>query len=190
MELDKKELIRQCAAEVIAKEGYYNTTVRMIAEKAGIAVGTIYIYFKTKEEILDYIFLVEHNKRIKYLDELQKNNKSITEVIQSFLDFHFSELKENPSISKVLVQEGISPLMSNAEGIKKYWTKLPDILAEMLERAQQNGEIRSMDSIIVSRLVFYLIRGSVYIMQESDAASWINKVKEQIVSLILDGIKK
>lgn len=190
MELDKKELIRQCAAQAIAKEGYHNTTVRMIAEKADIAVGTIYIYFKTKEEILDYIFLVEHNKRIKYLDELKKNNKGIVEVIQSFLDFHFRELEENPSISKVLVQEGISPLMSNAEGIKKYQTKLPGILAKMLETAQQDGEIRNIDSSIISRLIFYLIRGGVCIMQESDTVGWINKVKEQIISLILEGIKK
>jgi len=165
METDKKELIRLCAAEVIAKEGYYNTTVRMIAEKAGIAVGTIYLYFKSKEEILDYIFLVEHNKRIMYLDSLQKTNKSIAEKIQSFLDFHFNELTENLSIGKVLVQEGISPLMSNAEGIKKYLTKLPEIFAEMLEKAHKNGEIRNMvNPVVVSHLVFYLIKGSVYMM--------------------------
>lgn len=190
MELDKKELIRKCAAQAIAKEGYHNTTVKMIAEKADIAVGTIYIYFKTKEEILDYIFLVEHNKRIKYLDELKNNNKGIVQVIQSFLDFHFRELKENPSIGKVLVQEDISPFMSNAEGIKKYQTKLPDILAKMLETAQQDGEIRNIDSSIVSRLIFCLIKGSVGIMQESDTADWINRVNKQIISLILDGIKK
>jgi len=50
--LDKKELIRQSAIDVIAEKGYFNTTAKIIAEKAGIAVGTIYIYFSNKEEIL------------------------------------------------------------------------------------------------------------------------------------------
>ncbi|MDF1618637.1 TetR/AcrR family transcriptional regulator [Petrocella sp. FN5] len=190
MKLDKKELIRQSAAEVFSKEGYYATTVKMIAAEANIAVGTIYIYFKTKEEILDYIFAVEHNKRIHYFEGLQEHSLGVIEVIESFLDFHFNELHENPSISKVLVQEDLSPLMSKAKSMRTYSSKLPDMLAQMLKKAQESGQIGNIDAPILARLIFQLIKGSVYISQEKKEANWQNEVKKQIISLITKGIQK
>lgn len=187
--MDKKELIRQSAAEVFSKEGYYSTTVKMIANEANIAVGTIYIYFNTKEEILDYIFSVEHNKRINYFEGLQERSSGIIEVIESFLDFHFNELQENPSISKVLVQEDLSPLMSKAENMRTYSSKLPDMLAEMLKKAKEKGEINNVDAPIVARLIFQLIKGSVYIIQEKNEADSREQVKKQIIALITKGIQ-
>ena len=46
--MDKKEIIRLAAIKVIAKEGFYNTKMSSIAEEAGIAIGTLYLYLKAK----------------------------------------------------------------------------------------------------------------------------------------------
>lgn len=184
--MDKKELIRLSAAEVIAEVGYYKTNVRMIAKKAGIAVGTIYLYFNTKEEIVDSIFQIEHDKRIRYLKSLQERELPIKEVIQSFLDFHFKELKENPSINKVLIQEEISPLSSNVTSGKGNWRILPEILSEMLKIAEQKGQICTVDSTIAAKLIFQIIKGSVYIVQEDESVEWTKKVKEQILAFIFN----
>jgi TetR/AcrR family fatty acid metabolism transcriptional regulator len=56
----KKEIIRRAAIEVISKLGFHGATTDRIAQEAKVAVGTIYNYFKNKEDILDYIFEVEY----------------------------------------------------------------------------------------------------------------------------------
>ncbi len=52
----KKILIKQAALELFAIDGYYSTTIRLIAKKAGISKGLMYNYYNSKEEFLKEIF--------------------------------------------------------------------------------------------------------------------------------------
>src|SRR6187549_2963087 len=53
---DKREAILRAATRVFARNGYFNSKVADIAREAGVADGTVYLYFKSKEEILHSIF--------------------------------------------------------------------------------------------------------------------------------------
>src|SRR6266404_193302 len=53
---DKREAILRAAIKVFARKGYFNSKVADIAAAAGIADGTVYLYFKSKDEILHSIF--------------------------------------------------------------------------------------------------------------------------------------
>src|ERR687889_2749328 len=53
---DKREAILRAATRVFASNGYFNSKVADIASAAGVADGTVYLYFKSKEEILHSIF--------------------------------------------------------------------------------------------------------------------------------------
>src|SRR5687768_18046453 len=53
---DKREAILRAAIKVFAAKGYFNSKVSDIAGEAGIADGTVYLYFKSKDEILHSIF--------------------------------------------------------------------------------------------------------------------------------------
>jgi len=53
---DKREAILRSAIKVFAQKGYFNSKVADIAKEAGIADGTVYLYFKSKDEILHSIF--------------------------------------------------------------------------------------------------------------------------------------
>ena len=53
---DKPQAIIDAAIRVFARSGYYNSRVSDIAREAGIASGTIYLYFKTKDDILVTLF--------------------------------------------------------------------------------------------------------------------------------------
>src|SRR5256885_9220664 len=53
---DKRKAILRAATEVFARNGYFNSKVSDIARAAGVADGTVYLYFKSKEEILRSIF--------------------------------------------------------------------------------------------------------------------------------------
>ncbi|HEU4438685.1 MAG TPA: TetR/AcrR family transcriptional regulator, partial [Methylomirabilota bacterium] len=53
---DKPQQIIEAAVRVFARKGYFNSRVSDVAREAGIAAGTIYLYFKTKEDILITLF--------------------------------------------------------------------------------------------------------------------------------------
>src|SRR5205823_5089124 len=65
----KRERILRAATDVFAKSGYFNAKVSEIAKAAGVADGTIYLYFDGKEDILITIFR-EHTRN--YLQSLER----------------------------------------------------------------------------------------------------------------------
>src|SRR2546422_8241652 len=77
---DKRAAILRAAIRVFAHNGYFNSKVADIARAAGVADGTVYLYFKSKEEILHSIFdrsvdeaIADARKRLKKLNDQPEN---------------------------------------------------------------------------------------------------------------------
>ncbi|AGB41174.1 transcriptional regulator [Halobacteroides halobius DSM 5150] len=187
--MDKKELIRNSAIKVIAAEGYHNTTVKMIAQKAEIAVGTIYNYFSNKGEILNYIFEVEFNKRIELLQQLKQKNISLKEKIMIFLDKHFADLKANSDTATVLIQESKLPRKHSLEAINNFMNKLPDLLAKIIDQAREKEEIRIVNSQLVANIIFHTIRGVATKVVKDNKLSF-TEAKKELLDQIWFGLSK
>ena len=81
---DKREAILRAATTVFAHNGYFNSKVADIAREAGVADGTVYLYFKSKEDILHSIFdrsvdeaLVEAKKKIENISDPREKLRQI-----------------------------------------------------------------------------------------------------------------
>lgn len=145
------EKIYESAVELFASKGFPNTKVDMIAGNAGVAVGTIYNYFKSKDEILQFIFIREHDKRIKYLNTLKETDISALEKILKFFKFHLDLFDDNRSIGRVVVQETIM----NARGTEKK-VEIDGIrkaLTEIVQCGINNGEIRQCNARMVMEII-------------------------------------
>lgn len=188
--MDKKELIREAAIKVIAREGFYNTKMQAIANEAEVAIGTIYLYFKNKEDILDYIFMIEFKKRLKFIDEVKNSNTPYLHKIENFIKYHFNELKNNPGIARILIQESMDPSLSKLEWINKTFNGIPNIFRQMLECARINGEIRDIDIDIIGSVIFLSSRCLAHKLQIEGRESDYDYAVEQLISLIINGVKK
>lgn len=188
--MSKKELIKQHAVDVIAENGYFGTTPKMIAARAGIAVGTIYLYFKSKEEILDYIFAEEFMKRKKFLEVINKDEHSVYQKLKQFLDFHFRELADNENLGTVLIQESSNPQLQKLEGIQRFIKELPEIFAGMLLEAQKKGEIRDLDTRFIAEVFFHSIRAAVMNVKKETMQKAYAARKEELKLFIWNAIKK
>src|ERR1051326_4145818 len=78
---DKRKAILRAATEVFARNGYFNSKVADIARAAGVADGTVYLYFKSKEEILHSIFDQNMAEAIAAGRELIENLKDPREKL-------------------------------------------------------------------------------------------------------------
>ena len=188
--MEKKELIRLSATKIIAKEGFCKTKVQAIADDAKIAVGTVYIYFKNKDGILDYIFEAQHEKIVAFSEELEKKKISPLDKIKTLLKFHFNQLLDNPDLAKVLVQEGRSPPVNKQQWIKNDSIGVPEIFHKMLDESKQKGEIRDIDTELFGAIIFFTGRETAYLLQVNGKNDNQYNVFEELVTFIINGIKR
>ncbi len=131
--MDRREQIRKAAVNVIAEKGFYEATTQLIADEAGISVGTIYNYFRTKEEILEYIFKVECNRRINLLEALIDTDSSVEDKLRAFFEMHFEEIRKNPALSKLMVQEFRFSVKDEYSHIRDMLFQAPKLLAKIID---------------------------------------------------------
>lgn len=99
---DKPQQIVDAAIRVFARTGYYNSRVSDIAREAGIASGTIYLYFKTKEEILVTLF---RDKMAEFVGSLRREIAEEREPeakLRRLVRVHFTVLERNPALAEVV----------------------------------------------------------------------------------------
>lgn len=125
--------------EVIAQGGFHETTIQEIAAKAGVAVGTIYNYYRSKEEILGHIFAVECRRRTQLLETLIEQERPVPARFEEFLRLHFADLQQNPALAKLLIQEYRFPLQPELEPIREYASQLPHLLGRLLQPKEDSG---------------------------------------------------
>lgn len=149
----KKVLIREAAIDIIAENGFDDATIEKIAKKAEVAVGTVYNYFNKKEDILNYIFQVEYEKRVKFLDNLKNQDIHPLEKIKKIMSMHFKQLRENPNLAKVILKERSFIKQNKMEYIRKF-EKLPNFIKKIIQDGISKGVIRECNPEILSITLF------------------------------------
>ena len=102
---DKPQQIIEAAVRVFARKGYYNSRVSDIAREAGVAAGTIYLYFKTKDDILVTLF---RDKMAEFVGALRKavaGERDAASKVRRLVSLHFCMLEENPELAEVVQVE-------------------------------------------------------------------------------------
>ena len=102
---DKPQQIIEAAIRVFARTGYYNSRVSDIAREAGIASGTIYLYFRTKEDILVTLFREQMASFVAHLRREIAGEPDAVAKIRRLVALHFSVLEQNPALAEVVQVE-------------------------------------------------------------------------------------
>ncbi len=153
---EKRRRILDGALKAFAKKGFYNTKVAEIASEAGVADGTIYLYFKNKDDLLISLFEDRMEWIIDRLtQELDGIEGGFDKKLSAFIRLHFMLVVENRDLAEFITVE----LRQSAKFVKEYSNpKFGDylkILQGLFEHAQQQGELRQeLDARIVSRAIF------------------------------------
>ena len=157
MAANKKEIIRQAAIEVIV-EGGFRATTDAIAAKAGVAVGTIYNYFRNKEAILEHIFHVELEKRIDYLRGLPEELPAL-EKLELFLQWHFGLIAQDPATGRILLRERSN--LINLPAIRGYMEAMTGYLTSLVEEGMRKGQFRPSNAALTGAIMFGALEAAV-----------------------------
>jgi len=99
---DKPQQIIEAAVRVFARKGYFNSRVSDIAREAGIAAGTIYLYFKTKEDILTTLFREKMAEFVAKLWKAMADQPDPVSKVRRLVYLHFDLLERNPELAEVV----------------------------------------------------------------------------------------
>jgi TetR/AcrR family transcriptional regulator, fatty acid metabolism regulator protein len=102
---DKPQHIIEAAVRVFARKGYFNSRVSDIAREAGIAAGTIYLYFKTKEDILITLFREKMSGFVASLRRAIAEEPDPTAKVRRLVHLHFEMLEGDPDLAEVVQVE-------------------------------------------------------------------------------------
>lgn len=187
--VSKRERILRAAVDVFARNGYFNAKVAEIAKTAGVADGTIYLYFDGKEDLLTTIFR-EHTRN--YLQSLERDLSNIRradEQLRVAVRHHLETLGRDRSlavVSQVELRHSLKfmSLLSQSE-VSDYL----GIIRKIVEYGQNEGAFRrTLHPQLVAKCIFGIL--------DEMVTSWILSEKEyplaaqadQVADFILAGL--
>jgi len=142
---NKREQIRKAALAVFSRRGFHETTVAEIAEEAGIAKGTIYLYYPSKEEILIAIFRRYTDGMLDLVDGLLDSALTVHEILAVFVRKQIDLFREEPDLVRILSRRSLLALRDGNERMIGFQRYLLDRIAKLLERGKKLGEVRPFD---------------------------------------------
>ena len=139
---DKPQQIIDAALRVFARTGFYNSRVSDIAREAGIASGTIYLYFKTKDEILVTLF---REKMAGFVSALRKEISGEPDApakLRRLVRLHLETLEARPELAEVVqleLRQGQKFFRgASAQEVSAYF----DLIGSVLEEGVAAGVFR------------------------------------------------
>ncbi len=152
---DKRRRILDAAVEVFAQNGFYNSKVSQIARAASVADGTIYLYFKSKEDILLSVFVDSMDEIIgRQLDALQGVVGAIDQL-STFIRVHFQSVGQSSALAEVITVElrQSAKFMRNTD--MSAFGRYLAIIARIIGDGQDEGVfVRDLNNRRVARMLF------------------------------------
>ena len=84
---NKRDIILEAAGDLFLKEGFFKVTMDNVAEKAGVAKGTLYLYFKNKDELFVSVIRSRVNNLVEDARRIVDTSSSLDELVQNLLKF-------------------------------------------------------------------------------------------------------
>ena len=163
----KYDIILEAALKVIAENGFHGSQVSKIAKEAGVADGTIYLYFKNKEDILISLFQAKLGSLVEQFNESVKECNTADEALRKVCEIHLNELENNVHLAYVtqieLRQSNIELRKAIGETVKPYIKLIEQILIKGVEEKTFRPDIDvklcrhlvfgAMDEVVTSWLI-------------------------------------
>lgn len=138
----KYHQILEAAIKVFAEQGYYKATISQVAREAGVADGTIYIYFKNKADILINFFTYKTRLVFDRFREEVSKAENAEGKLRNLIRRHLTEFQADRNMAVVFQREALQARSIDSRYIKEITKMYLDILDEIISLGQREGAFR------------------------------------------------
>jgi AcrR family transcriptional regulator len=187
----RKSQILNAAEDIFTKKGFDEARMNDIAEKTGLSKGTLYLYFKSKDDlivaILDRIFQNE----FRQLENLQESESSASEAIWKLTNTISRDivrlLRLIPIIYNFLALAFRNKHVQRA--LKEYINRYLNILIPMIQRGIDSGEFRQVDAREVAIAAGAIIEGTILLWAYDKSVVDPERHIRSGMKLLLEGVQ-
>jgi len=187
--------IQEATLRVISRKGMAAATMQEIAEEAGVAKGTIYLYFRDRDELVEKTFDTAMDQLMVEIDRALDADTPFEQKIRDVMSAKLAFFSANREFIRLYLAAKMPESIPERQRQKKknchpqYRTRI-DKFATVIEQAIDRGEIRPLDA---KRLALFIIEGSTAIILErlTEESSPAEEADVDLIAgLILDGVRK
>ena len=187
----RKNQILDAAMVVFARSGFHEARMDDIVRESGLSKGTLYWYFKSKEEIITAISQRLFATDIKQVENLLKAEGTVSERLQQLIRDRVQGLHEMSGMVAILFEFYAAALHQDGvrQFIKTYFQNFHDLLVALIQQGIERGEFRPVDVLAAAAALDAVFEGLIVRwLIDPDAVQWAS-LGEAAIRLLLDGLK-
>ena len=191
---EKRRLILDAAVRVFARQGFNQCRVSDIADEAGVAYGLVYHYFRSKDEVLDTLFLERWNVMLDVIRDLDGQNLAPRDELYAIASFIVDSYRHDPELMKVIIVEVTRAANSFGQTHLGKIREAYELIANIVEKAQEEGAFKDTITPQFAAMAFYgaieqVLTGWIFeLLPQSD--SEYEQAKEFVVETICAGLDR
>jgi len=152
---EKYETILKASIKVFARHGFFNSTVADVARQAGVADGTVYLYFKNKDDILVSIFNHVMDGVMDCIDRELSRLKDPVSKLRKIIEMHLELMEHDPDLAVVFQVELRHSIKFMEQFSATRVSEYLKVIRSVIEAGQKSSAIRKdVDSNIASKVLF------------------------------------
>ncbi|WP_314587701.1 helix-turn-helix domain-containing protein [Paenibacillus terrigena] len=194
----KQARIFEAAIEIFAEKGYAASSTSEIAQRAGVAEGTIFRHFKTKKDLLLSIVTPAMVKLLspfllrEFKDVLSRDYDSFDQLLRALIDNRITFLQQNRSLFKIVVQELPFHPDLQKQLQQLVFNEMKGRFERIIHKLQAEGKLIDLPSLTIMRLSAFSILGYVLfrsILEPQAGSDWDDALeREATIQFIMKGL--
>lgn len=174
---------------MFAEQGFFQSTISQIAREAGVADGTIYLYFKNKEDILVQFFNYKTRQVFaRFREEVDRADNTI-DKLRNLIHRHLKEFQSDRNMAVVYQAETHQSIRLVEDQIKEMSKMYLDIVSEIVEQGQDEGVIRKDLYVgLVKRFILGAVDEVINTWLHSGGKYDLVSMADPLVELFLRGV--
>ena len=183
----KRDNIKDAALKLFVERGFHNTPTSLIAKEAGVATGTLFHYFKTKEELINALYLEIKDEMVQALEKHLNEQEAIKAKMKQFFFNAVTWAMENPEQQSFFMQFSNSPFidqLTREEGQERF-----SGMFTIIEEGKNTDVLKNMPTLLMFEILQGMFNGTIkYFMQNQEEMNKQNKL-EEVFPVFWDAIK-
>jgi AcrR family transcriptional regulator len=191
----RKQDILSAAEKIFIQKGYQRTTLEEIALLCELSKGTLYLYFKNKEQlflaVIEKVFIGFNTAFIEYLSTT--NDLRPDERLAGLATAALAYIAENPDTKSLLQESHIFMAIhgfdhESIQRMHKKSTLIPELLSSVVKQGIDDGVFHDVDPLLISEAYFSMIRGMMFPEVLGFSPPRYNAIYLQVVRCFIDGL--
>lgn len=190
MHIDKRKTILKVSKALFSRFGLVKTTVDEIAKLARIGKGTIYHYFKSKEDIFAEVIQKESNTLQEKIQQALNNENTPRGKLTAFIKTRFRHLKELTNYYSALTDDYLQHYVFIEEARREYLEREIQTVRDLLDEGVEKGVFKIKDTKLAAESIILVLKGLEYPWTVEKDVLDLERSTNQFLNILFKGIEK